>query len=186
MRVIFTKTKFFCGLAALILAVAPMQLSAQQSSSDNNGAYMGLGYLHIDVESATIEGIHFTGDGDGLELLLGYRFTDNFSAEISYIDADYNLKGNGINIGDATADGILAKLLVHGNLSRFNPFIGIVYGDVEYDVNLLGVSGQVDDSGVAYIIGADMAASDNLSVRLSYETCGDCDDFLFIGPIYRF
>ena len=207
MRAIFTKTKFFCGLSALILAVAPMQLSAQQSSSDNNGAYMGLGYLDIDVDSLNEEGLELTGDADGFDLLLGYRFTDNLSAEISYRDIDYSIKGSidgafyvGIGdvirdvTGDATVDGITARVLVHGNLDAFNPFIGITYSDVEYkgDVfleyegEILSLSLDGNDSETGYIIGADMAASDNLSVRVSYETCGDCDDAIFIGPIYRF
>ena len=207
MKVIFMNKKLFYGLIALILAIAPMQLSAQQSSADNVGAYGGFGYLHVDVDDFNEDGIVLTADADGFELLIGYRFSDNLSAEIAYEDADYTLKGNynyeidegeyiNINVGgDGTSNEIAARVLVHGNLDGFRPFIGITYGYVEYTYDtFLEYEGLVvrvplgdeDDSGTGYIIGADMVASDDLSVRLSFSSCSDCDDYLFIGPIYKF
>ena len=190
MRVIFTKTKFFCGLSALILAVAPMQLSAQQSSSDEKKYYVGLKIQDIHPERFTVEDINFEVDGTAVGVFIGQRLAKNISAEISYAEADFSFVANGVSLDsvvDASGKSSSIILLTYvANLESFKPFIGLGYASSDLDFTVGDTSFSSSDTGGYYIIGADITGGDNFSVRISYETCGDCFDAVSIGPIYRF
>lgn len=186
----YTKN-YMSNLSLFVLAFLGVSIFtpalAQTTNFDSNKLYVGLGYMKTSSDSTSQGNYNFTTEADGYGALLGYRFTDNISAELEYADVDYDITVNGVsNVLSASANAISLSTLFYANFDSVRPFITLGYTEGDYTVKEGNISIDVEQADFGYGAGVDFDISDNFSLRARYTTCSDCLDTVFLGGLYTF
>lgn len=195
--------RFIIAFAASTLLVASPAMAA-----DDSGFYIGAGFGETAVEVNDIAdlGLKFDDSGTTWKILGGYQFMKYFGAELEYIDAgdaedrwresaggysaevDASIGFSGFN---ASAVGILPLG------EKFNVFgkLGFIMWDADFEVSGSVVGPDIDEdfrdrgtddgTDLSWGIGAGFNFTENLGVRLEYQSfeISDTDAALLSGSV---
>lgn len=151
----------------LVLMIA-FFLAATGLSAQERGPYVGVGVGLFSLEDEDA-GLSFDDSAPALNLYGGYRFGENFGAELTYLKtAEMSDDILGIDV-DADVSAISARALgfvpVGANLDLFAG-AGLWSGEIEFEVP--GASGSEDDDGFM-VTGGIRGRFDTISVQGSFD-----------------
>jgi outer membrane protein len=151
-------------------------LAAGTASAEGFDATLGYENVHPSGNNGSLGGIDTNVDsGWSMTGSLGYHFDPHWSADFwtGLTKAKHTISQTGV--GDiAQADTRPMALTVNYHFlpeSKFNPYLGVGYGwlDVSNEKGLGTLSGDTikagNDSGLSYVLGADVALNDNVFLR---------------------
>ena len=151
-------------------------LAAGTASAEGITATLGYENANPSGNNGSLNGIKTNVDSDwGVTGSLGYNFDKHWSADLWSGLSKFQHTISQTGVGDvAKADERPMALSVNYHIlpeSKFNPYVGVGYGwvDVSNEKGVGTLSGatiKVDnDSGLSYVLGADVALNDNVFLR---------------------
>ena len=126
-------------------------------------------------------------EGSGNLLVVGFRWSDRFSTELAYTDAN-DYKND--QFGTARVDMWEVAALIHGAFEgQFDPYVRLgAYRAVTRETGASGVSSKKSD-GLLWGLGVDYRLAPGGVVRLEYTPGsfeGDDLDRLMLGAVLKF
>jgi opacity protein-like surface antigen len=119
------------------------------------------------------------GNGNKISLELSYNNTDFDAENIAFMGNDF-LAADGRSEGSLETETILARAVYQFNLGAFRPYVGIGFGEADFEVDgRYGASvGQGFQARPPFITGGDSATAIELRAGLEYSVTESIGVFL--------
>ena len=187
-----------------LIAFSLLMVSLQSYASEN-GVYIGVGVGQVLYESVEdIDGS--VDDSFGSEILVGYKFSGNVSAELSYVDgakSDIDFAVDGFRYQgelDFSSISLYGVYRTHGDI-YFMAKIGVLSEKIKMDAEYCGmitgsyscigldyynIPSSYDDTGISAGIGGGWKVHSNLLVEAEFTILEEDIGFVTVGANYHF
>ena len=147
------------------LAIALLCFCTSASAS----GYVGIGFGETDYDAGSISSFD---DPDGIEIYLGYDYSENLGFEFGYVDfgkADDGVPPEWHLEADSLAFSLLGKAPLGEKAEVFFQF-GLHMWDAEFSEDGFGVFAEEDGNDIFYGIGVRGNITDNFGLGLRYNS----------------
>ncbi|MFZ6862832.1 porin family protein [Undibacterium sp. Ji67W] len=159
---------------SIAAAIAALSISAQAQTATPF-------YVGADVGSTTIDSL--SGDKTSYGAFAGYKFNQNFAAEVGY---RHLFKAN---VGPVSADVTQASISALGIIpvsKEFQVFGRLGYNNNKVSASYAGYTGSANQSGGLYGVGVQYQFTANVGARLEFQKPASDTKNYSVGVTYAF
>jgi len=159
---------------SIAAAIAALSLSVQAQTTTPF-------YVGADVGSTTIDGL--SGDKTSYGAFAGYKFNENFAAEVGYrhlAKADFGAISVDITQAAISALGIIPVT------KEFQVFGRLGYNNNKASTSVAGYNISANESGALYGVGVQYQFTANVGARLEFQKPASDTKNVSVGVTYAF